>query len=313
MPLSHTSHTSDLTTHRDGSGHTLHTARIVVAVDLSAVIFVVLALAWAAYLIPKALKHHDDMASDRLIEGHSDKVRILSRKARAAAAEVAEAVAPAPKPAYDVAADPGYPARKSEPVPQPAAPVVSRATARKAARRRRRVLGVLVLALVVVWGLTWFAYLPIWAPGVPGALVVAWLVVARLSVRKQQRRRPMSRVAVAPVSDEAAPVAPRATPVEHASNADEFLDRLADEDTTGIAREEIEEALASDGSLWDPLPMTLPTYVNKARARRTVRTIELTGISSSGHSETDSTLAREAAESARADEEATERRKAAGA
>ena len=35
--------------------------------------------------------------------------------------------------------------------------------------------------------------------------------------------------------------------------------------------------------------MTLPTYVNKARARRTVRTIELTGISSSGHDETDST------------------------
>ena len=79
----HTNHTSDLTTHRTGSGRTLHTARIVVAVDLSAVIFVVLALAWAAYLIPKALKHHDEMASDRLVEGHSDKVRILSRKAKA--------------------------------------------------------------------------------------------------------------------------------------------------------------------------------------------------------------------------------------
>ena len=102
-----------------------------------------------------------------------------------------------------------------------------------------------------------------------------------------------------------------------ASNADEFLDQLADEDTAGIAREEIEAALASDGSLWDPLPMTLPTYVNKARARRTVRTIELTGISSSGHDETDSTLAREAQESAResarADEESAARRKAAGA
>ena len=63
--------------------------------------------------------------------------------------------------------------------------------------------------------------------------------------------------------------------------------------------------------------MTLPTYVNKARARRTVRTIELTGISSSGHDETDSTLAREAQEfareSARADEESAARRKAAGA
>jgi len=52
-------------------------------VDLSAIIFVVLALAWAVYLIPKALKHHDELASDRLVEGHSDKVRILSRRSSA--------------------------------------------------------------------------------------------------------------------------------------------------------------------------------------------------------------------------------------
>ena len=297
----------------------MHTARIVVAVDLSAVIFVVLALAWAAYLIPKALKHHDDMASDRLVQGHSDKVRILSRKARVAESEVVDtATSTAPRPTYDVASDPGYPTRRAESLAaEPvAAPVISRATARKAARRRRRVLGGLVLALVVVWALTWLAYLPIWAPSVPGALVVAWLVVARLSVRKQQQTRRVARpLAIEEeIEHEVVPArAERIAAPASASNAEEFLDQLADEDTTGLAREEIEEALASDGSLWDPLPMTLPTYVNKARARRTVRTIELTGISSSGHDETDSTLAREAAESARQDEESTSSRKAAGA
>jgi hypothetical protein len=97
------------------------------------------------------------------------------------------------------------------------------------------------------------------------------------------------------------------------SNADEFLEQLADEDTTGLARQEIEAVLADDGSLWDPLPMTLPTYVNKARARRTVRTIELTGMTSSGHDETDSALAREARESAQAGGESQAQRKAAGA
>ncbi len=321
MRPNHTSHRSHLTTHRDGSVRTPFTARIVVAVDLSAVIFVVLALAWAAYLIPKALKHHDDMASDRLVEGHSDKVRILSRKAKESVEDVAEAVVPAAtKPSYDVASDPGYPVRPpaTAPTEPVAAPVVTRAAARGAARRRRRVLGVLVLALVVVWGLTWFGRLPLLAPVVPGVLVVAWLVVARLSVRKQQHLR---RRRVAPV-DEGAP-ATLAEPVTataastSTSNADAFLDQLADEDTAGLAREEIEEALASEGSLWDPLPMTLPTYVNKARARRTVRTIELTGISSSGHSETDSELAREAAasaeEAARAEQEAATRRRVAGA
>jgi hypothetical protein len=253
------------------------------------------------------------MASDRLIQGHSDKVRILSRKAKAAAAEVAEAVTPAvSKPTYDASSDPGYPTRKGatvevEPV---VAPGISRATARKAAQRRRRVLGLLVLALAVVWGLTWYAYLPIWAPGVPGALVVAWLVIARLSVRKQQRRRRVSRLVATDVE-----VAPAEQVEKHAfaSNADEFLEQLADEDTAGLDRAQIEEALANDGSLWDPLPMTLPTYVNKARARRTVRTIELTGISSSGHDETDSTLAREAAASAHSDQETADSRKAAGA
>ena len=76
----HNSHSSDLTTHRNWSKLQGNSARIVSVVDLSAVIFVVLALAWAVYLIPKALKHHDEMASDRLVESHSDRVRILRRK-----------------------------------------------------------------------------------------------------------------------------------------------------------------------------------------------------------------------------------------
>ncbi len=260
--------------------------------DLSAIIFVVLALAWAVYLIPKALKHHDEMASDRLVEGHSDKVRILSRKNEHGRPEVVEVEVETVDTIETT-------------TPRAARPK----TKRKAAQRRRRVLGLLVLALAVVWTLTWFAYLPIWAPAVPGALVVAWLVVARLSVRRQQRsRRAMVRPAVAPEIEVEEPR------FEIADRTDALVDQLGDEDTTGIAREEIEAVLADDGSLWDPLPLTLPTYVNKARARRTVRTIELTGINSSGHDQADTTLAREAAESAQdtADAEAAQR-KAAGA
>ncbi len=287
--------------------------------DLSAVIFVALALAWAVYLIPKALKHHDEMASDRLVEGHSDKVRILSRKAKAVVADVAEAVTPAPESA--AARTTPEPAAAHEPaLDAVAGPKLTRAGARKAAQRRRRVLGVLVAILLVVWGLTWAAYLPIWAPGVPGALVVAWLVMARLSVRSQQQRRVARPATAAPVSIDSAPQMTREDS-SSASNAEVFLDELADENTTGLAREQLEAVLADDGSLWDPLPMTLPTYVNKARARRTVRTIELTGMTSSGHDDTDTALAREAQESAQkaaqesaeAEQAAQSRRRAAGA
>ena len=44
---------------------------------------------------------------------------------------------------------------------------------------------------------------------------------------------------------------------------------------------------ADGGSLWDPLPVTLPTYVDKPVARRTIRTIELSdpGMFSAGHDE----------------------------
>jgi hypothetical protein len=61
------------------------------------------------------------------------------------------------------------------------------------------------------------------------------------------------------------------------------------------------------GSLWDPLPVTLPTYVTKPKARRTVRTIDLSepGTWSAGRSEDDSQLvARQAAEQSAAGAEA---------
>ena len=60
-------------------------------------------------------------------------------------------------------------------------------------------------------------------------------------------------------------------------------------------------AAERDPNSWDPVPVTLPTYVDKAEASRSVRTIDLdsTGVWSSGRSESDSRIAREADEAAR--------------
>ncbi len=261
--------------------------------DLSAIIFVVLALAWAVYLIPKALKHHDELASDRLVEGHSDKVRILSRHGRSTPVEApVETPVEAPvEQVVDVAeATPARPA-----------------AARSAAKRRRRVLYVLLLAAAVVTGLAGFAIVPWWSTAIPGGLVLAFLVIARFSVRAARRRTAAARRAVSEQTASVEPVETHA-PVEtqavvetprpdtgRPETTEALIERLADEDTVGIPRQELEAVLADDGSLWDPLPLTLPTYVNKARARRTVRTIELTGINSSGHDDTDTAIAREAA------------------
>ncbi len=238
--------------------------------DLSAVIFVVLALAWAVYLIPKALKHHDEMASDRLVESHSDRVRILRRKSGST-----ETVEVETEVKTEVRTE-----AKAEAPPEVARP------ARSAARRRRRVLAALLLVLAVVSGLAWYAVVPVWAPAVPGALIVVFLVIARFSVRKAKRsslaqRRPVR----TPVREEQVVFAQVPGPASD-TRVEEPVDVALHEPELAA------EVLADDGALWDPLPMTLPTYVNKARARRTVRTIELTGLHSSGHDQDDSALAR---------------------
>ena len=43
-------------------------------------IFVALAVAWAVYLIPKALRHHEIDRVSRSVESFSDRVRVLARR-----------------------------------------------------------------------------------------------------------------------------------------------------------------------------------------------------------------------------------------
>jgi hypothetical protein len=262
-------------------------------VDLSGIIMVVVAVGWAVYLLPKALKHHDDLAMSRPVETFSDSVRVVG------------------------ASDAAKPTPEVEIAKTPVAHTVTREAARRAARRRRRVLVLLLLALVGVGVTSYLAYTPWWSTAIPGGLVVVFLLVARLTVRAQQVRR----VGVSPAAQSGAPAEAVETVVpSRAAAPAEVEPDLGGEDTQGLSREELAEAVAvpvlDEGGLWDPLPVTLPTYVNKARARRTVRTIEITGITSSGHDAADTELARSAEETAataEAETDAEAERKAAGA
>ena len=263
--------------------------------DLSGIIFVLLALGWAGYLIPKALQHQDELSLSRPVDSFSDSVRVLGRGA---------AGAPAPGPGSDTGADVA-----AAPLLRPKY-AVSRAAARAAARRRRRVLGLLVLVLLATVATSVFAVTPWWSTAVPTLLVAAFLLLARTTVRRQ----------LLAALHAALPDVVDADPL-----TDEELDvELDREDTAAVSRDELAAAVAApnvdEGSLWDPLPVTLPTYVTKPRARRTVRTIELTqnGVTSSGHDHADTTLAREAARAERtaqpdAPAEESQQRRASGA
>ncbi len=183
--------------------------------DLSAFIFLALAVAWAVYLVPKALRHHDEVTRSRSVERFSQSMRVLARrepvdrrdarlvvqpgrapsgpvvttKGGAAAGPAGEAVrlestvsvsSPAPAPPTDATVDAaGAPTRTPS-------PVARRAAARSAARRRRNVLAVLLLALVVVGVLAATAVVSWWSLTAPGALLVAWLVACRLMVRQER-------------------------------------------------------------------------------------------------------------------------------
>lgn len=260
---------------------------------MSALIFVAVAVAWAVYLVPKALEHHDESLRNRTVSTFSHTMRVLARREpvsdRATRLVPSTAAAGASRASAEAAA-PVAPAASSVAPAEPA-PTKRSKRGRSAAARRRNVLAVLVLANAGVAAAAGFGVIA-WAwLGVPAGLLVAWLIACRLMVRRERsvRRTAPLRPTAAPVVVEESP-APAATAPVTDSGLEAAAEGVVpiDDDTSSIP--------VVAGS-WDPVDVPLPTYVSKPpAARRTVHTIDLdsTGVWSSGRSESDSALAREA-------------------
>ena len=320
-------------------------------VDLSGIIFVVLAVAWAVYLIPKALKHHDEVARTRSIDRFSTAMRVLARRepvnrrdarlvvtpARAAGnprvLTPARAVEePADAPVVTVAVTPAVPRARLE---------ARRKAARAAARRRRRILSFLLIATVATVAAAWLGYAPWWSVAVPGGLTLVYLLLCRTQVRHENARDFEVLAAQAPEGSgdvtvvprravrveaqdgtprsPAAPVAPAVPAAASRIDGHGVADFDDTEDTVGIEVALLEAIVVpteDGGSLWDPLPVTLPTYVTKPKAKRTVRTIDLgePGTWTSGRTAEDAEIvARAASQDAAADEAAeADRQRAVG-
>ncbi len=184
-------------------------------------------------------------------------------------------------------------------------------------------VGFLVILAAVVAASS-LSFVPWWSVAIPLCLIVAFLVVARRQVRRaeesfwvaasQQRPEPSNVVRRIATRVDASHGARKLAAGAGASDDpdEEPTVKLSSEAITAAAPELTEARVtavalttADGGSLWDPLPVTLPTYVDKPAARRTIRTIELgePGIWSSGHSKDDS---RTAATAPAAAEEAAE-------
>jgi hypothetical protein len=255
-------------------------------VDPSALIFVALAVAWAVYLIPKALEHHEEGARTRTVERFSATLRVLARrepvsrrKARlVATSTTGKSGTPAAAPTSTATIE-RTASRRASPAQLTAEQHrARRRAAARAAKRRLRVVTLILVANAAVAGVAYFQVIDwVWC-AVPVGVLVVWLVACRLMVKRERAElRPRGRIPAEP-------------PADKPTDATGEIAR-ADADVLGG-----EPAEERDPDSWDPVSVPLPTYVSKPMAQRTVSTIDLdsTGVWSSGRSAADSKLAREA-------------------
>jgi hypothetical protein len=248
----------------------------------SGLIIAFVVVVWAAYFIPLALRRYDEASKNASVETTGALSRVISRPRAAAASAVAEAVSPVTEAA----------------TPAPSARSLDRPAARLAAKRRRRTLLTLLFLTVVVGGVAGFGVIPLYSAAAPVLLVVAWLVACRIQVRAERGivRAKTRRTKTAGRSSGKLSVPKLRRPQPSAATAADEEDTIIVsgqfEDIDPGRKHEMEDvALEADAlddkiviavpsistsgeALWDPLPVTLPTYVTKPRAGRTVRTID---------------------------------------
>jgi hypothetical protein len=223
-------------------------------VGTTGLIFAAIAIAWLAYLVPHFVRRRDDEPAASQIDPSdrfSDSMRIIRNGT-------------APLLDQDLAQIPTY--EVSTPQTRRAAIRDLRRQERLAAARRRRVLLVLMAGLSVVVGTCAAGLTPWWSLAIPGGLLLVFVVVARVSVGVIRRS-----------------LDARYRQIRHGSNESTiFLSRddlLGADEGKGSASSEKKKTDPAKlaGALWDPVPITVPTYVSKPLAPRTVRTIDLSG------------------------------------
>lgn len=215
-------------------------------VGTTGIIFAAIALAWLAYLVPHFVRRPENDLVEEVgpAEQFADSMRIVRRgTAPLLNADLAEISS------YEV----------STPMTRRAAVSDLRRLERLAAARRRRVLLVLLAVLSLTVGLAATSLVPWWLLAVPGGLLVGFVTLARFSVRSMRHDLDARYREIRQGSDEKTVL----------------LSRREVAPTAAVAA--TSTAKVTPGALWDPVPITMPTYVSKPLAPRTVRTIDLSG------------------------------------
>lgn len=247
---------------------------------LTGIIYAAIVVAWAAFLVPLALRRHDQGTQKRSVERFSSTMRVLSIGGRRPTSRSDDGLPSVAGTAHATSVPEAHGATRLERFP-------SRAARRAAAARRRRVLRVLVALTLFTGAASVAALIPVWSPAVPAALIVVFLMIARRQVRlaneRYWQRAATSRSAASDVvhrsgasdsSLQSHPTTP--TPGDDVSTID--MPAVRSGASPALAQQRVTAVpvpMAHGGSLWDPLPITLPSYVDKPVAKRVVRKIEI--------------------------------------
>lgn len=230
-------------------------------VGTTGLIYAAIAFAWLAYLVPNYLRRKEESTATEADpnDRFSDSVRII----RSGSAPVLN---------QDLAEMPEV--EISTPLTRRAAIRELRRLEQTAAMRRRRVLLVLMILLsaaVVVWATH---LVPWWVMVIPAGLVVGFFVLSRFSVAAMHRDLDARYERIRKGSDEATVL------INRRQMADIINGNAGNEPSIKIKA-------SKAGGLWEPLPITMPTYVSKPLAPRTVRTIDLSAPELTGPIRTD--------------------------
>lgn len=212
----------------------------------SGLIYVAVLGAWAAFLLTRCLKTTPADTASGVKEG-----TLLRRRG-------------APEPTANTFSMLRPPAENAEPVVKPRevdrpVELVTRARVSAAtARRRRRIMGLLLSSFALLGTSAAVGLLPAWIAAVPGALFCAYFYEVRVQIRR-------SRVTEVRVPD----AVPATARIPHPRGA---RSKPMDSDLTWNPWPETVAPMsgAALGDGWQPVPVPLPTYVTapKAPARR---------------------------------------------
>ena len=209
--------------------------------------------AWAVFLLTRCLKTTPADTGSGVTEG----TLLRRRGENDAAAGTYSMLRPS-----SAAAEPVV-KRVDSPVERVTRPRVSRATA----RRRRRVLGTLVVAFVPLLTANLLGLMPLWPAAIPAGLFFAYLYEVRVRAKKSR----VTRVHL--------PVVPPASariPAQRGTRS-----KPADADLTWNPWPSVDIEERTPGSVadladgWEPRPVPLPTYVTAPKAPPVARRIDV--------------------------------------